>query len=279
VCGAACVMCAAGAGALCLSGIMQHPSSCSTTHTAWRQTRPLVLPAAPSRRAASACRCLGRRPRARTGRRTRRWRATTSSWASWTCGTWSAASSQVCCVCCERGARACVAHTRAHAVAAWRCRLTTVMRAACTVGQCPSHKLAPRPGEQRRHVHQEDEDAAAHAAAGGEGPDVCQHAYQGPASVWCAGQAAAWGERRQQQQQQAGRARAGACVCQQPARLALNTPCCPLVPCCRRNQTGGDGDFFHTSEAARTTLQDIVVYGLLSPKDRCLQAKLQGSAR
>lgn len=32
---------------------------------------------------------------------------------------------------------------------------------------------------------------------------------------------------------------------------------------------GGDGDFFHASEAAKTTLQDIVVYGLLSPKDRC----------
>jgi hypothetical protein len=34
---------------------------------------------------------------------------------------------------------------------------------------------------------------------------------------------------------------------------------------------GGDGDFFHISEAKKTTLQDIVVYGLLTPKERCGQ--------
>jgi hypothetical protein len=31
--------------------------------------------------------------------------------------------------------------------------------------------------------------------------------------------------------------------------------------------TGGDGDFFHTSEA-KASLQDVVMNGLLNPKDR-----------
>jgi hypothetical protein len=39
------------------------------------------------------------------------------------------------------------------------------------------------------------------------------------------------------------------------------------VLCCA---AGGDGDFFHISEAKKTTLQDIVVYGLLTPKERCV---------
>lgn len=38
---------------------------------------------------------------------------------------------------------------------------------------------------------------------------------------------------------------------------------------------GGDGDFFHISEAKKTTLQDIMVYGLLNPKERCDQQQQQ----
>ena len=42
--------------------------------------------------------------------------------------------------------------------------------------------------------------------------------------------------------------------------------CCAMLCCV----AGGDGDFFHISEAKKTTLQDIVVYGLLTPKERCV---------
>lgn len=42
---------------------------------------------------------------------------------------------------------------------------------------------------------------------------------------------------------------------------------------------GGDGDFFHISEAKKTTLQDIVVYGLLSPKERCVGSGVQQQAQ
>ncbi|WIA21514.1 hypothetical protein OEZ85_000717 [Tetradesmus obliquus] len=38
---------------------------------------------------------------------------------------------------------------------------------------------------------------------------------------------------------------------------------------------GGDGDFLHTSEAAQTSVLDVIVNGLLNPKERCAADTLQ----
>jgi hypothetical protein len=45
--------------------------------------------------------------------------------------------------------------------------------------------------------------------------------------------------------------------------------------CALRCTAGGDGDFLPTSEAAQTSVLDVIVNGLLNPKERCAAATLQ----